>query len=212
MINIKQLISALLISITMLSANLKADSAVATSGKPIVTLHTTMGNIVLQLDSERAPVTVANFLQYVQSGFYEGTVFHRVIPRFMIQGGGLTPQLDKRQTLEPIVNESNNRWHNERGTIAMARTNDPNSATSQFFINARMNASLDYRYRQPGYAVFGEVIEGMEVVDSIAFARTRPVAQHQNVPIEPIVINKVTTTAQSLLPTVKAGAKQEVSQ
>jgi peptidyl-prolyl cis-trans isomerase A (cyclophilin A) len=173
-------------------------AATNAQNKPIVTLHTTMGDIVLELDAERAPITVANFLQYAKSGFYENTVFHRVIPRFMIQAGGFTADLEQKETLEPIANESKNRWHNERGTIAMARTNDPDSATAQFFINVRMNARLDYRYRQPGYAVFGKVVEGMDVVDSISFEKTQPKGRHQNVPIRPIVIEKVTLAEQQV--------------
>lgn len=168
--------------------------------KTMVTLHTTMGNIVLELDAERAPVTVANFLQYAKSGFYNKTIFHRVIPRFMIQGGGFTAGLEQKKTQEPIVNESKNRWHNERGTVAMARTNNPDSATSQFFINVRMNARLDYRYRQPGYTVFGKVVEGMDVVDSISFTQTQPKGRHQNVPIKPIIIEQVTIDDQEVSP------------
>ena len=164
----------------------------------IVTLHTTMGNIVLELDAERAPITVANFLQYAKSGFYKNTVFHRVIPKFMIQGGGFTAALEQSETLEPIINESKNRWHNKRGTIAMARTNDPDSATAQFFINVRMNPRLDYRYGKPGYAVFGQVIEGMEVVDAISLEETQPQGRHQNVPTTPIVIENITLKDQEV--------------
>ncbi len=136
-------------------------------------------------------MTVANFLKYVDSGHYDGTIFHRVIPRFMIQAGGFTPKMKEKPTGDPIVNESKNRWHNERGTVAMARTNDPDSATAQFFINVKMNLPLDYRAGQAGYAgyaVFGEVIEGMATVDAIVYQPTTTVGPHADVPIEPIII------------------------
>lgn len=160
-------------------------------GKMNATLHTNMGNILLQLDADRAPITVANFIQYANTDFYNGTIFHRVIPRFMIQGGGFTPKLKQKKTANPIKNESKNRWHNERGTIAMARTNDPDSATAQFFINVRMNSNLDYRYGRPGYTVFGKVISGLDIVDGIAMSPTQATGPHQNVPLTPIIINSV---------------------
>lgn len=142
---------------------------------PRVTLDTSQGTIVVELFEEKAPVTVKNFLDYVDSGFYDGTVFHRVINGFMIQGGGFDGALDQKKTRAPIANEADNGLKNERGTLAMARTSDPDSATAQFFINLTDNSSLDHRGKTPrgwGYAVFGRVIEGMEVVDRIARLKT----------------------------------------
>jgi cyclophilin family peptidyl-prolyl cis-trans isomerase len=159
-----------------------------------VKLQTTMGNIILELRPQAAPVTVKNFLQYVNDGFYDGTIFHRVIPGFMIQGGGFTEQLKEKETREPIINEADNGLSNDRGTIAMARANDPNSATSQFFINQRDNPFLNYvSQNKPGYAVFGRVIEGMDTVDAIVSVETttRRDAQGrvmENVPVKPVVI------------------------
>jgi len=154
-----------------------------------VELKTSMGDIVVQLNAKAAPVTVKNFLRYVEDGFYDGTIFHRVIPRFMIQGGGLTPDMEKKETRDPIVNEADNGLKNKQGTIAMARSSDPNSATSQFFINHMANPGLDYVPNQnPGYAVFGKVVEGTDVVDTIAWVETTTRAGRQNVPVEPIVI------------------------
>ncbi len=136
-----------------------------------VTLNTTLGDIVIKLYNTRAPITVTNFVSYVNSGHYEGTVFHRVIPGFMAQGGGFTAKLRKKTTLSPILNEADNGLKNKRGTIAMARTNDPHSASSQFFINFTNNAMLDHSNKTTqgwGYAVFGKVIKGMDVVDKMA--------------------------------------------
>ena len=155
----------------------------------VVKLQTSMGNIVIELNEQAAPVTVKNFLGYVQSGFYDGTIFHRVIPGFMIQGGGFTPKMIQKKTLDPIINEAKNGLSNKRGTIAMARTNNPNSATSQFFINHRDNDFLNYMDdNQPGYAVFGKVIEGMDVVDAIASVKTTTRDGMENVPVEPVEI------------------------
>jgi len=162
---------------------------------PQVTLHTNRGDIRLELFPKEAPVTVANFLQYVRDGFYNGTVFHRVISYFMIQGGGLEvvegedgPVLDARPTRDPIVNEADNGLKNLRGTVAMARTNDVDSATSQFFINVEMNGSLDHTSKENsrtwGYAVFGKVIDGMDVVDDIRFVET----DDMDNPLEPVII------------------------
>jgi cyclophilin family peptidyl-prolyl cis-trans isomerase len=160
-----------------------------------VTLDTTMGTITLELNDEKAPVTVKNFLDYVQSGHYENTIFHRVIDGFMIQGGGFTKAMDQKETRAPIKNEAANGLSNKRGTIAMARTMVVDSATSQFFINLVDNAFLDYRGPDPrtfGYAVFGQVTDGMDVVDKIAKVKTGFAGPHQNVPEEAIVIRKVT--------------------
>ncbi len=157
-----------------------------------VILATNRGDIVIQLDPKAAPITVDNFLQYVNSGFYDGLVFHRVIDNFMIQGGGFTPDMNERVAREPIKNESelDERLANQRGTIAMARTQLIDSATSQFFINLRDNNFLNGEQNRPGYAVFGRVIEGMEVVDDIAKSRTGSSGPHSNVPLDPVVINK----------------------
>jgi cyclophilin family peptidyl-prolyl cis-trans isomerase len=155
-----------------------------------VTLDTTKGKIVIELDPDKAPKTVDNFLKYVKAGHYDGTVFHRVIAGFMIQGGGYDAGGAERPTRPPIENESNNGLKNERGTIAMARTSDPNSATSQFYISVVDNRSLDYAPQRWGYAVFGKVVEGMDVVDAIAGVKTGP----SDKPVEAVVIKKATAT------------------
>ncbi|MDD5326609.1 MAG: peptidylprolyl isomerase [Phycisphaerae bacterium] len=154
-----------------------------------VKLETTMGDIVIELDEKAAPVTVKNFLEYVEEGFFDGTIFHRVIPNFMIQGGGFTPDMAEKKTHPPIANEANNGLKNDRGTIAMARTNNPNSATSQFFINHKNNDFLNYSGPgNPGYAVFGKVVDGLETVDKIAAVKTGQKGPHGDVPVEPVVI------------------------
>jgi cyclophilin family peptidyl-prolyl cis-trans isomerase len=154
-----------------------------------ITLETSKGNIELELDAEKAPVSTANFVAYAKKGHYEGTIFHRVIPGFMIQGGGFDAQMSQKATDAPIQNESKNGLKNARGTIAMARTNVPDSATSQFFINVKDNTNLDYpSFDGYGYAVFGKVTAGMEVVDAIVGVPTTSKGPHQNVPAEPIVI------------------------
>ncbi|WP_407291836.1 peptidylprolyl isomerase [Stutzerimonas zhaodongensis] len=156
--------------------------------KPHVLLNTSMGEIEIELEAEKAPVSVKNFLEYVESGFYDGTVFHRVIPGFMIQGGGFNEGLNQKQTRDPIKNEADNGLHNVRGTLAMARTQDVNSATSQFFINHRDNDFLDNGSRDFGYAVFGKVVRGMDVVDQIAQVPTGNRSMMQNVPLTPVKI------------------------
>jgi len=154
-----------------------------------VELQTSMGDIVVELNEQAAPVTVKNFLRYVEDGFYDGTIFHRVIHKFMIQGGGLTPEMEKKETRDAIVNEASNGLKNKRGAIAIARGENPNSATCQFFINHAANPGLDYVAGQnPGYAVFGKVVEGMDVVDAIAFVETTTRAGKENVPVEPVII------------------------
>ncbi|HTT12276.1 MAG TPA: peptidylprolyl isomerase [Burkholderiaceae bacterium] len=180
----------------------------ARSSAPHVILATSAGDITLELDPEHAPRTVANFLQYVKAGHYDGTVFHRVIDNFMIQGGGYTADLTEKSTRPPIMLESSNGLENKRGTVAMARTNDPNSATAQFFINVADNAFLNYRKfdsdttietpRGPrlikagtvidGYAVFGRVVTGMDVVDKIRGVKTGDQKGMQNVPVQPVLI------------------------
>ena len=166
-----------------------AQAADAPAAQPKVEFTTTLGSFVVQLDPARAPKTVANFLDYVKSGFYKGTIFHRVIPGFMVQGGGFTADMQKKPTRSPIPLESQNGLRNLRGTIAMARTSDPNSATSQFFVNVADNASLDYPKPDGyGYAVFGKVISGMNVIDKIVAVPTKDEGPFQNVPVKPIVI------------------------
>jgi peptidyl-prolyl cis-trans isomerase A (cyclophilin A)/peptidyl-prolyl cis-trans isomerase B (cyclophilin B) len=160
---------------------------------PQVSLKTSMGEIVLELDPEHAPVTVANFLQYVKSGFYKGTIFHRVIDGFMIQGGGYDVKMKDKKTNKPIKNESDNGLKNVAYSIAMARTQDHNSATSQFFINVGDNAALDYPGRDgSGYAVFGKVISGQDVVDKIKVVLVDDIRGQQNVPVVPILIQSAT--------------------
>jgi peptidyl-prolyl cis-trans isomerase B (cyclophilin B) len=158
-----------------------------------VRLETTCGDIIIQLETRAAPQTVANFLDYVKSGFYDGTVFHRVIRTFMIQGGGFTPEMTQKNTRSPVVNEAANGLKNLRGTVAMARTGEPHSATAQFFINTVDNPFLDHQSATPegwGYCVFGKVIEGMDAVDSIAKSPTTRKGMHADVPAEPVVIRK----------------------
>jgi peptidyl-prolyl cis-trans isomerase A (cyclophilin A) len=155
----------------------------------IVKLETNMGNIVIELDRQAVPVTVKNFLGYVEAGFYDGTIFHRVIPGFMIQGGGLTKQMVEKKTRNPIINEAMGGLSNMRGTISMARGPKPNSATSQFFINHRDNNVLDYiDDNKAGYAAFGKVTEGMDVVDAIASVETTTRNGMEDVPVEPVTI------------------------
>jgi cyclophilin family peptidyl-prolyl cis-trans isomerase len=166
----------------------------AESDHPRVTMKTSMGEIVLELDRKRAPVTVENFLQYAKDGFYNGTLFHRVIPDFMIQGGGMEPGMKKKPTRSPIKNEATNGLKNKTGTIAMARTSVVDSATGQFFINCKDNSFLDHRdtsSRGYGYAVFGKVVEGMDVVRKIEKAPTGVKGGHRDVPLEDITIVSV---------------------
>ena len=175
-----------------------------------VQMETSKGNIVIQLDEKRAPVTVKNFLGYVDDGFYDNLIFHRVINGFMIQGGGMDKAMSQKPAKSPIYNESSNGLANRRGTIAMARTSAPHSATSQFFINLEDNNSLNYRTGQPGYTVFGEVVEGMDAVDAIAKVRTGRKAGHADVPVEPVTIVKAqrVQTAEKSEPPVKLGKSQ----
>ena len=155
----------------------------------MIKLQTSMGDIVIELNEQAAPVTVRNFLEYVEDGFFDGKIFHRVIPNFMIQGGGFTAEMAQDKTRDRIVNEAENGLNNDRGAIAMARTNNPNSATAQFFINHKDNDFLDYAgSANPGYAVFGKTIEGMDVVDAIASVETTTRRGMDDVPVEPVVI------------------------
>ena len=163
---------------------------------PKVKLETSMGDIVIELDQNKAPVTVKNFLRYTNEKFFDGTIFHRVIPDFMIQGGGFTEDMQQKGVHEPIANESANGLRNSRGTIAMARTNDPDSATGQFFINLKDNNFLNGGQNKPGYAVFGKVVKGMEVVDAIAAKPTSTKGFFENVPVTPIVIKSATVVTE----------------
>ena len=158
--------------------------------QPLVVLDTSMGPITIQLDKAKAPITVDNFLKYVDAGHYDGVIFHRVIPGFMIQGGGFSPEMREKSTNAPIKNESSNGLRNERGTLAMARTPDPNSAGAQFFVNLKDNRFLDRDQAQDkyGYAVFAKVVDGMDVVDKIAGVPTATKGGHGDVPVQPITI------------------------
>jgi peptidyl-prolyl cis-trans isomerase B (cyclophilin B) len=178
----------------------KAASSTPTPGKsmsttPQVKLQTNQGDMLIQLDAEKAPKTVENFLTYVREGFYDGTVFHRVINNFMVQGGGFDTDMKQKQTHAPVENEANNGLKNNRYTLAMARTSDPHSATAQFFINVADNDFLNFTSPTPngwGYTVFGSVIEGSDVVDKMKVVKTGNKGFHQDVPLENIVIEKAT--------------------
>ena len=179
--------------VSLLAAGLLFSAAVFAA--PTIEMQTSQGKIVIELDSEKAPKTVQNFLQYTKDGFYNGTIFHRVIDGFMIQGGGFTKDMEQKPANTQIINEARNGLKNERGTIAMARRAEPHSATAQFFINHKDNAMLDHTSDQSGrtwgYAVFGKVTQGMDVVDKIAKVPTGDRAMHQNVPLEPVIIQSV---------------------
>jgi peptidyl-prolyl cis-trans isomerase B (cyclophilin B) len=162
--------------------------------KPRVSMSTSLGDIILELDPVAAPVTTENFLSYVSSGQFDNTIFHRVIPGFMIQGGGFTADMGQKPTNPSITNEADNGLRNDRGTIAMARTSEPHSASSQFFINLTDNSFLNHSSKTPqgwGYAVFGKVVEGMDVVDAIARVPTGTSGPHCDVPVDPVLINGV---------------------
>ena len=158
----------------------------------MITINTSEGDIIVELFEETAPISCENFRQYAADGFFDETIFHRVIPNFMIQGGGMTADMRQKPTRDPIKNEAANGERNLRGTLAMARTSVVDSATSQFFINLRDNAFLDHGGRDYGYAVFGRVSEGMEIVDAIAAVPTTGKSGHQDVPVDPVVIHSVT--------------------
>ncbi len=166
-------------------------SGLVLADNPVVIMETNLGTVEIELNADLAPASVENFMDYAGKGFYDGTIFHRVIPGFMAQGGGFTPDMNRKNTSAPITNESDNGLKNKRGTIAMARTNDPNSATSQFFINLTDNNFLDGRQGQAGYAVFGEVVNGMEVVEKMAQIPTGRKGMYDDVPREDIVIKSV---------------------
>ena len=169
---------------------LGAGESVSADKNPVVILETSMGTIKIELDQAKAPITVKNFLEYVEAKHYDGVIFHRVIPKFMVQGGGFEPGMKERKTRAPIKNESSNGLANKRGTLAMARTPDPDSASAQFFINLKDNDFLDKAKAQDGvgYAVLGKVIDGMEIVDKIAGVATGTKGGHRDVPIEDVTI------------------------
>lgn len=158
----------------------------------MITLTTSFGTIEIELFDNEAPISAENFRTYVENGHYDGTIFHRVIPGFMIQGGGMTPDMKEKKTRAPIKNEAKNGKKNQRGTLAMARTQDVDSATAQFFINLTDNTFLDHGLRDFGYAVFGRVTKGMDVVDQIAKVKTGRKGPHDDVPVEPVTIQKAT--------------------
>ncbi len=187
----------ILLSLIMMTfaAGPRDAAAQENADNPVVVMKTSMGDITIELYQDEASITVQNLLGYVEDGFYEGTIFHRVIDNFMIQGGGFTPEMEKKDTRSPIKNEASNNISNKRGTIAMARTNEVNSATSQFFINVKDNPNLDHKDESPagfGYCVFGKVIDGMDVVDKIRNVKTTTKGMYRNVPVEPVVIESVT--------------------
>ncbi len=194
----RKLLNAAARSLVIFSFVCSTGAAASDQGDNImVEMTTSKGVITLELDAERAPVTVANFLEYVNSGHYDGTIFHRVIPGFVIQGGGMESGMREKTTQAPIENEADNGLKNLTGTICMARTNDPHSATSQFFINLKDNSFLDHTEKTAsgwGYAVFGRVTSGMEVVEAIAAVQTGNSGHHQDVPIEDVVLEKAAAT------------------
>lgn len=187
-----------LLAVVLVATALFASTPVR-AADPVVLMETSLGDITLRLDRKKAPITVANFLQYVRSGFYDGTIFHRVIKGFMIQGGGFTADLHEKNTHAPIRNEAKNGLRNRRYTIAMARTSRPDSATSQFYINTKDNRGLDADRAQDGigYAVFGHVVRGMDVVDrieSVATTDRHPI--YKDVPVEPVVIRSMKVVSE----------------
>jgi len=184
----------MVITVMLFLVNLSVWPGENNSRNPRVRLETTLGSITLELNRTDAPKTVDNFLSYVERGFYNGTLFHRVIKGFMIQGGGLDEKMNTKDTQDPILNEADNKLKNEIGTIAMARTNSPHSATSQFFINTANNASLNHRNKTTvgyGYCVFGKVVQGMDVVQKIENVRTTSRSGYDDVPVETVIIKQV---------------------
>ncbi len=169
---------------------LLATFSLQATANPLVAVETTLGNMEIELYEEKAPITVKNFLAYVDDGFFNGTIFHRVIPNFVIQGGGFETKMVKKTTKPPIKNESDNKLKNLRYTLSMARTNAPDSASSQFFINLKDNGNLDQKAGKPGYAVFAKVVKGMDVVDAIAKVKTGRVSRYSDVPMTPVIMTK----------------------
>lgn len=184
----------------LLAATLGLLSASACAASSTMQIQTSMGTIEIELFDDQAPISVENFKKYTQAHFYQGTIFHRVIPGFMIQGGGFDAQMQQKPTRPPIKNEAANGLKNTRGTLAMARTNHPNSATSQFFINVAENDFLNKNNMNDGYAVFGKVTKGMEVVDQIAKVPTTSVGPHQDVPVKPVEILSITSIGHKTKP------------
>lgn len=187
---------ALLLALPLTGASAQRDSAKpGATDNPEVILHTSMGEITLELFADAAPESIDNFLEYARDGHYDDTLFHRVIDGFMIQGGGFDEDFERKPVRDPVTNEADNGLKNERGTVAMARTGDPHSATSQFFINVTDNPFLDHRGKQSsqtwGYAVFGRVAGGMDVVDEIRGVETGTRGPHRDVPVEPVIIERV---------------------
>jgi len=181
-----------LILMTIIFNNNGANAEMTTNTK--ISIKTSQGDIKLELFDDKAPITSGNFKEYIKSGHFSNSIFHRVIKDFMIQGGGFTPEMKEKESLPPIKNEANNKLSNERGTIAMARTNDPHSASSQFFINLKDNTFLDFKSETMqgwGYCVFGKVIEGIEVIDKIAIVETGSYGPHQDVPKDPVIIEEI---------------------
>jgi peptidyl-prolyl cis-trans isomerase B (cyclophilin B) len=190
----------LLMMLFVAACNSEVSDASTSSTNPRVLMQTNMGEIVIELYPDKAPKSVANFLQYVDDGFYNGTIFHRVINGFMIQGGGFTPDMTRKQTRAPVMNEADNGLRNTVGTIAMARTQDPHSATAQFYINVAMNSSLDFREKTPrgwGYAVFGRVVKGMDVIKAIKSVPTTSKGMYRDVPVTTVMIQKVSRLGAS---------------
>jgi len=188
-----------LLGLLAVFTGISSAASAAGKGNPMVVLSTSMGDIKIELYADKAPITVKNFLDYAKAGYYDGTTFHRVIPNFMIQGGGMTADMqEKKGARPPIKNESDNGLKNETGTLAMARTSVPDSATSQFFINVKDNSFLN-RESAPdkvGYAVFGKVVEGMDVVKKIEQAKTASKGPHQNVPVDAVVIKSAKVVSE----------------
>ncbi len=181
----------MVITLTLLSLMWLTGAPALAGQYPQVRIETTAGAFTVELDDERAPKTVENFLQYVNDGFYEGTIFHRVVPNFVIQGGGYTVDLEAKPPRAPVCNESGNGLQNRRLTIAMARTSNPHSADAQFYINLADNVELDPKPTRWGYAVFGQVIDGTDVVDAIGFRPTSPKGPFQNLPAAPVIIERM---------------------
>jgi peptidyl-prolyl cis-trans isomerase B (cyclophilin B) len=182
------------LAVVTVSVGYAADEGSKGGKQPMVLMKTSMGEIKIELNKEKAPITVENFLKYVEAKFYDGTIFHRVIPNFMIQGGGFDAGMKQKETNAPIKNEAGNGLRNDTGTIAMARTNVVDSATAQFFINVKDNDFLNHKNETPagfGYAVFGKVVEGLDVVRKIEAVSTGSKGGHRDVPLEPVVIESV---------------------
>ena len=181
-----------LVLTTIIFTNNGVNAEMATN--TIITVKTSLGDIKLELFNDKAPITAENFEKYIKSNYFTNSIFHRVIKDFMVQGGGFTPEMEEKETMSPIKNEANNKISNERGTIAMARTNDPHSASAQFFINLKDNTFLDFKSETTqgwGYCVFGKITEGIEVIDEIAMVDTGSYGPHQDVPKDPVIIKEI---------------------